>query len=293
MIPETAKDAGRRAIRGFGMATAGRRPFPDFLVIGAKRGGTTSLYYHLLDHPQVAPLFPRADRLPKANHTKGVHYFDSNYERGTRWYRSHFPSAEVRRKATTSAGAVVVTGEASPYYLFHPGVAARAAVLLPQVRLVAILRDPVQRTYSHWKERRRNGLEPLAFEDALAAEAERLGEAEQRLARDPGYRSYAHEHLSYAGQSEYAPALQRWLDRYPRERVLVLASEDYYRDPEATMGELVAHLGLRAVPLPSTKRWNAAAGDELSAATRSRLAARFAPSNAALERLTGRTFPWQ
>lgn len=272
------------------MATARWRPLPDFLIIGAKRGGTTSFYYDLLGHSRVCPLFPRPDHLPKADPTKGVHFFDQNFPRGERWYRAHLPSTRVRRRY--AGGAPVVVGEASPYYLFHPAAAGRAAALVPDAKIIAVLRDPVQRTHSHWKERRRNGAEDLDFAAALAVEDSRIGDAEQRLLDDPRAYSYAHEQLSYARQSEYARTLRRWYDHFPRQRILVLSSEEYYADPATALATTHRFLGLPAErPAPGQVR-NAAAGAAIDPDVAAQLRDRFAPGHRELEALTGRTFPW-
>lgn len=283
---------GRDAVRAYGKATAAARPDPEFLVIGAKRGGSTSLYFDLLAHPQMVPLFPRPELLPKGDATKGIRYFDVNYDRGDRWYRSHLPSRRARARQQRRAGAPVVTGEASPYYLFHPLAAERAAGLVPAARIVALLRDPVERTYSHWKERRRSGREELSFVDALAAEDDRMADAEQRLQRDPGAYSYAHEHQSYAHQSEYAGPLGRWFERYP-DRVLVMSSEDYYRAPDEVLARTADFLGIGPPPRVPAQVRNAAPGDALDPAVAARLAARFAPFNERLTQLTGQQFPWR
>lgn len=285
--------AGRSMITGYGMATAARRPLPDFLIIGAKRGGTTSLYFDLLSHPQVCPLFPAPQRLPKAAPTKGIHYFDQNYWRGDRWYRAHLPSAWVRRRH--DGGAAVIVGEASPYYLFHPGAAARAASTMPAAKIIVMLRDPVQRTYSQWKERRRNDAEPLDFAAALAAEDTRIaaeGATEERLRADPKFYSYAHEQLSYARQSEYGPALERWYAEFPPEQILPIASEDYYGDPKAVLTTVQRFLGVAPRDLGSGEVLNSAAGAALDPAVAEQLAARFAESNATVRALTGRAYAW-
>lgn len=289
---ELVISAGRAAIRAYGEATARWRPNPDFLVIGAKRGGSTSFYFDLLQHAQLCPLFPRPDRLPKAAATKGIHYFDSNYWRGERWYRSHLPSSVERRRQERRVGAPVIAGEASPYYMFHPAAADRAAHLLPQVKILAVLRDPVLRTYSHWKERRRSDAEPLGFPEALAAEEGRIAGEEQRLRSDPSYLSYAYENYSYLRQSEYVTALERWYARYPAERILVLASEDYYRDPQHELDRALEFLGLGRQSIASGEVRNAAAGESLDPELRRSLARHFAPFNERLEKLTGRTFDW-
>ena len=249
-------------------------------------------YFDLLAHPNVCPLFPRPNLLPKAEATKGIHYFDVNYRRGERWYRSYLPSRFVRARQAAKVGAPVVTGEGSPYYLFHPAAPGRAAALIPEVKLILVLRDPVQRTYSHWKERRRNGLEELDFVDALAAEDDRVGEADQRLLADPSYYSYAHEHMSYARQSEYDVALRRWLEHYGRERFLVLPAEDYYKDPRASLGRASDFLGLPRAQAGTGEIRNSAPGSSIDPAVGNRLAARFAEHNQALEQLTGERFDW-
>lgn len=287
--------AGRAAIRRYGMSTAALRPGPDFLLIGAKRGGSTSLYYTLLAHPQIMALFPSARLLPKANHTKGVHYFDTNYGRGQAWYRSHFPSAAARRAARHRAGGRVVAGEGSPYYLFHPLAAERAARDVPGTRILVILRDPVERAFSHYRERRRQDAEPLAtFEDALAAEPDRLAGERERIESRPGHRSYAHEQQSYRAQGEYATHLRRWLGFFPADRVHIMIAEDFYADQQRTLDEAAVFLGLRAAPLPAEalRVWNAAPSQSLKPATRRRLAGHYAPFNADLETLLGRSLPW-
>ncbi|MEY2848674.1 MAG: hypothetical protein RI885_1339 [Actinomycetota bacterium] len=286
------KRAGSGAFRVLGSLTADLRPDPDFLLIGTKRGGTTSLYYDLLKQPQVITLFPSARLLPKANETKGIHFFDSNWDRGERWYRSYLPSRWARRRATSRLGRRVIVGEASPYYLFHPLAAERAHATVPDAKIIVLLRDPVMRTYSHWKERRRNSAEPLGFADALDAEQSRLSGEEERLRTDPGYYSYAHEQQSYAGQSRYASALGRWVDLFGIESILVLPSEEYYAQPAVTLRRISEFLGIDYVDVSVGEHRNAATGDDLDPEMRSRLSALFAADNAELERMIGRSLPW-
>jgi hypothetical protein len=149
------------------------------------------------------------------------------------------------------------------------------------------------RTYSHWKERRRGGFEELDFAEALAAEDSRVGDVEERLRREAGFHSYAHEQQSYARQSEYAPALERWVAHYPREQFLIVSSEDYYATPQATLAEAQRFLGLPVRTLASGEVRNAAAGESIAPDVAERLAARFAPHNAALAEMTGQTFAWR
>jgi hypothetical protein len=292
-LDQAVRRAGSRAFRLLGAATARYRPDPDFLLIGAKRGGTTSLYYDILTMRGVLTLFPSARWLPKANETKGTHFFDTNYFRGEAWYRSYLPTHWARQRGADAAGGRVVVGEASPYYLFHPLAAERAAATVPDVKLIAILRDPVMRTYSHWKERRRNNAESLAFPDAIAAEEVRLAGEEERLRSDPQYYSYPHEQQSYIAQSRYARALRPWVQRFGRERLLVLISEEYHADPGAGLAQVADFLGIERPPVTMGRHLNAASGADLDPALRTELRALFDPDVRELEDLLGRRLPWR
>jgi hypothetical protein len=106
---------------------------PDFLIIGTMKGGTTSLYHYLLTHPQIA-----------AATRKEVHFFDKNFHRGIAWYRTQFPSLIQCDMAETRQGQRVITGEATPNYLFHPHAPARAALVVPKAKLI-VLHDGQQR----------------------------------------------------------------------------------------------------------------------------------------------------
>ena len=291
-MPNFVKNVGSDAFRILGSATARFRPDPDFLLIGTKRGGTTSLYYDILKLPQVITLFPSARYLPKANETKGIHFFDSNYWRGERWFRSYLPTDSTRRRAERSLGARVVVGEASPYYLFHPLAAERAAQMVPDAKLIVLLRDPVMRTYSHWKERRRSNAESLDFDAALVAEEARLTGEEERLRADPKYYSYAHEQQSYVAQSRYIHSLKRWVEQFGLDRILVIASEEYYADPVLTTSKIAHFLGLNPETVAAGEHRNAAQGDSIDPEIEARLALLFAEDNASLERLIGRSLPW-
>jgi hypothetical protein len=287
---------GRRvlksAVRSAGTATSSLRPLPDFLVIGTKRGGTTSFYFDLIEHPSIMRLFPPPIAGLKRDATKGVHYFDSNFVRGESWYRSYMPTRLSRDLRSRRTGVTSLVGEASPYYLFHPDAARRAHATVPDARLVVLLRDPAMRTYSHWKERRRGNAEDLDFLAALEAEPARLAGERERLLTEPGYVSYPWEQQSYATQSRYAESLRPWVDLYGRDRLLVLASEDYYADPVRVLGDVDEFLGLPRRAASTGAIRNAAPGQGLPDDLRERLATEFADDIAALSALVGRTFPW-
>ena len=274
----------KRSLRLYGELTSGLRGLPDFMIVGAKRGGTTSLYNYLLEHPGVLPLFPARQ------HIKGAHFLASNFHRGTRWYRSHFPTAAYRR--LRGRGGPVAVGEASPYYLFHPLAAERAASLVPDTKVIVLLRDPVERAFSHYKERVRHGAEPLSFEAALEREPERLAGEAERIVREPGYSSFAHEHHSYVAQGRYLDMLPAWLEHFERERILIMPSEDLYANPQATVDRVTAFLGLPGWRLRSRTRHNYHPAADMRLETRQHLRALFAPHDRDLADLLGMRLDW-
>ncbi|WP_432478375.1 sulfotransferase domain-containing protein [Nocardioides sp. GXQ0305] len=212
--------------------TAGLRALPDFLVIGTMRGGSSSLFRWLCAHPDVArPL------------RKEIEYFNVHHDRGEGWYRQHFP-LRARGALGRARHHPLQTFEATPCYLFHPEVPRRAAALLPDARLVALLRDPVERAYSHYRHMRQLGFEKLSFPEAVAAEESRLAPELEHMRQDPGYFSRIHARFSYVSRGRYAEQLERWLAHYPRSQLLVVESRDLYTSPAECLTGITRFLGL-------------------------------------------------
>jgi sulfotransferase family protein len=261
---------GKRGLEGYLAWTASLRMRPDFLLIGAQRSGTTSLYRYLAEHPSMAPALV----------SKGVHYFSTSYGQGRSWYRGHFPTIAYRDLHRAVRRTPLVTGEASPYYLFHPLAPERVALELPDVRLIALLRDPVSRAYSQFQHEREGGFEPLTtFEEAIDAEPERLAGEEERIVSDPTYQSFPHQHFTYLSRGRYAEQLRRWWAHVPRERMLVLRAEDLFGDLEGTHARVLEFLGLPPRGVQRQTAYNATRSDPMATATKERLRAIFAPSN--------------
>jgi hypothetical protein len=227
---------------------------PEFLIIGAQRCGTTSLYRYLAAHPSV-----------RTASGKELQFLSLHHRRGRRWYRGHFPSRPPG----------VQSFEASPYYLFDPDVPARAAELLPDARFVALLRDPVERAYSHYLHSRAYGVEPLSFADALDAEPARLAAGGHSARR----------RYSYVARGRYAEQLERWFARVPRERVLVLRTERLSADYPRVLDFLGLEPHTPDLTTRHTRRADPAGETQLTPELRARLAAEFAPHEAALAAL--------
>jgi hypothetical protein len=253
---------------------------PDFLVIGTQKGGTTSFYRLLTRHPRV-----------RAATTKEVHYFDVHFAKGIDWYASHFPAANDGAGRT-------LTGEASPYYLYHPHAARRASQALPDVKLIALLRDPVDRAYSDYNHKRREGREPLSFEEAVAAEKDRIAGEREKMLADESYQSVNYRRYSYLSRGIYADQIEEWNRYFARDQMLVIKSEDFFSDPLSTLATSLSFLDLpRWEPPDQDLAGNPDVRHEGSYGTmdpkvRRRLEAHFEPHNRRLYDHLGTDFGW-
>jgi hypothetical protein len=279
--PGVESGASVRFRRGAAAALAPMRPLlhrgtplePGFLVIGTKRGGSTSVYHWIASHPQVAPCRTQ----------KGTHFFDVNYLRGEKWYRSAFPSA---------SGEWTTTGEGSPYYMFHPLALERIARHLPSVRLIAVLRDPVARAWSHYQYEVSHAREPLPFMAALDAERERVDGEEEKIVADPRYVSDEHRHHAYLQRGHYFEQLSDVYRYFPPDQLLVLQSEALFARPVEQLSRVWDFLGLRQVVLEDLTPMKQGRGRTIPAEAVSRLEEYYQPHNDKLYAMPAVDFRW-
>ena len=280
-VPRPLQRLGRLAYRQVTTATASLRLEPGFIMIGAQRCGTTSLFRALAAHPQVVrPPF-----------RKGINYFDLNYYRTADWYRGHFSVAAIARRAAARYGGPVAF-EASGYYMYHPFALERLAQDLPGVRLIAMLRDPVERAFSAYKHESARGYEPESFERALELEDRRLAGEIDRMRDDPAYESFSHRHHSYLHRGRYAEQLERAFAHFPRSQVHVIDSEAYFSQPAQEYQRLLTFLGLCPFEPASFGRYNSRPGQAMTPATRDMLSEYYAPHDERLAGLLGRPLHW-
>lgn len=207
---------------------------PDFLVIGAQKAGTTSMIRALRTHP----------RIDSAEFGE-LQYFTFRYTKGPAWYRLHFPLEAVQQRHRERHGWAPLAGEKSPQYLWHPRVPARAAALVPDAKLIALLREPVSRAVSQWHMNRRGGAEPLDLSEGLRLEAERTGPQLDLIRADViEERHSMAARYSYAQRGLYAEQIDRWLEHFPREQLLILKAEDLFTEPATAYGRVFEFLGL-------------------------------------------------
>lgn len=281
-IPAPLHGAARAGYQWIGTHSAGVRALPDFVVVGGQRCGTTSLFKNLADHPQV--LRPGIE--------KGIDYFTLHSAESLDWYRSHFPVQALATARTRRWGAPAVF-EACTYYMFHPQAIERMAAVMPDVKVVAMLRDPVERAFSAYKHELARGFETETdFERALDLEDERLVGEEERMAANPRYLSHAHRHHAYRHRGQYAEQIERIYQHYPREQVLVCDSESYFSRPEEEYGRITRFLGLTDWMPPRFDRHNARPSSPMPGSSRERLTEHYRAHDERLPDLLGRRPGW-
>ncbi len=245
----------------------------DFIIIGAQKSGTTSLYNYLIQHPQVVPA-----------RTKEVHYFDLNFDKGISWYQEQFHPCDRQNK--------LITGEASPYYIFHPLVAKRVQQTLPKVKIIILLRNPVERAISHYYHEVRLGVEEKGIEEAIASEPTRLAGETEKILENPNYYSFNHQHYTYLSRGKYLDQIKNWLNHFPKQQILILKSEDLYNHPPTILNQVCNFLEIPPYQLPDYGKYNAGEYPPIDPAMYQQLTTYFQPHNQNLENYLNRNFNW-
>lgn len=274
--------AARKLIHAAAPLTSPLRMRPDFLIVGGQRCGTTSMFKTLAQHPAVARPFI----------FKGIHYFDMNYDKSFAWYRGHFP-LQITSRLRRIGRPTPITGESSPFYGFHPLAAERIQKDLKDVRLIMLLRDPVERAYSAHSHERARGFETESFEDAIALEEERTSGERERMIADPSYVSYHLQHHAYMARGRYIEQIEEIEAAVGPGRLHVLDSHEFFTQPEATFAGVLDFLELPACSTIQYERHNARDRNPMDPALRERLLSTFDASDARLTEWWGRPVPWR
>jgi hypothetical protein len=271
----------------FYFATSPLRILPDFLIIGAMKSGTTSLFNYVCDHPWITPALK-----------KELFFFSNEnpFWRNTLWYRAHFPLIFERLRAN-KAGKKLLTGEATPGYLFHPYSAARVKQTVPQVKLIAVLRNPVDRAYAHYQNITRSDNENLSFEKGLEREREMYLDPNKRIEVENNNSANLHYLIySYLSRGIYIEQIERWLEFYSRDQMLILESRTLQNDTRHCLELVFNFLGIPSSNYSFPEQFpkhNAFSYPPMNPETRRELAEFFRPYNQRLYDLLGVDFGWE
>lgn len=233
----------------------------DFVVAGTQKGGTSALARFLRMHPQICMAS-----------TKELHFFDDD-----RLFASGEPDYEIYHAQFSPTPSARVLGEATPVYMYWKPAAARMRAYNPALKLIVILRNPIDRAWSHWKMTTRRGEESLDFSTAIRTEDERCREAAPAQ----------HRFYSYIDRGRYASQLRRLREFFPEEQILVLRNEELRADAQVVMDRVSGFLGVDPAPVRQRPLRSSEDGTAMSAADREFLAQAFSAELDALEEMLG------
>jgi len=248
-----------------------KRTSIDYLVIGVGKAGTTSLAYYLSQHPQIVN--PRK---------KELHFFTRNFEYGLDWYLAQFPPTSFRKEK-------FLTGEATPWYLGGIGVEERVFHSFPNIKLIAILRNPIDRAISHYYMHLKVGLEHRSLEKAIADEIAILRDTENLL--EVGETYWRTEH-GYLWSSLYLPFLERWMSLFHKDQFLIINSKDLYTMPSETLAKVFKFLNVNDFELVGYPKVNSGSYSQANHHSRKILFDFFHVHNQKLEDYLGMKFGW-
>lgn len=263
VIPEWSKRFAFRLLR----LTSCFRSLPDYCIIGAQKSGTTSLYSYLALHSEVRP-----------SHVKEINYYNKYYSEGISWYRAHFPVGPMRRSRRQ-----FLTGEASTMYLYDERVPPRLYADLPEIKLLVVLRNPVDRAISHYHHRVRSGRESRSLEAALEAALERFCRGDLESGSETDYLLFGC----------YGRHLRCWLNSFPEEQFLVMQAESFFGDPSAQFRKVSNFLGICYMDPEAQRIFNSGSYEASELPIKKELVKFFEPHNRDLYSMPIVNFGWE
>ena len=265
--------------------TSRLRQLPDFIIIGAGRAGTTALYSYLIQHPLIA-----AASTDNNESVADLHFFEYIISNNIQWYKSHFPILFSKSNKHKNS---FITGEYTSTYMYHPDVPKRIFNLLPKIKLIVILRNPIDKAYSTYQQQFRFGEYTTSFEDAINAEFRRID-----LNKDfPELNSNNYDFENFVAQNiirhgVYADYLETWLKIFDRKQILILNSDDLKKSTKETLRRVFNFLNVSNYDIKDTSQVNVGKYPTINKITRKKLIEFFKPHNQRLNKLLDTEFNW-
>ncbi|MDC0170587.1 sulfotransferase [Candidatus Nitrosopelagicus sp.] len=273
MIPKKISPIFHRFLkRGWSGITASSRVLPNFIIAGTVRSGTTSLYNYTCNHPSI---------LPAAYDEIG--FFDSNFQLGTMWYQSMFPTKKQMESVQEKTN-FCLTGEDTPFYFWNKDAIKRISELIPNCKIIMIFRNPVDRAYSNYQLGKRENKEDLSFEKTIEIEKQIINKGTKNLDFS--------EPRTYLIKSLYSIQLKNWLTSFSKDQLYFLSTEQLSSKPNETMSGIFNFLGLPGHTLSEFKKEKKAIYPEMNISTRNDLLKFFKSYNNELFSLIGKNFSW-
>jgi len=258
--------------------TSGSRVLPSFFVIGGVRCGTTSLYHYLGQHNCI-----------KSAAYDELGYFDDNFHLGLNWYRSLFTTKSIQKEVESNYGKFL-TFDVTPFYIYNPLVVDRISKFSPEVKIIASLRNPIDRAYSNFNDRiQREGDVKTTFEEIVQNEIEFV---EENIDNENDEFLVNTFYESLLARGLYAKQLEYWLKRIPKENICIISSEDLQSNTDNTLSEIFEFLDIPKQKIQDTTRQNKIEYPKMDVTTREILNEFFKPYNEKLFGLLGKRFSW-
>lgn len=260
--------------------TANSRIFPNFIIIGEAKCGTTSLYNYMIQHPNI-----------KSALNKEINYFNWYYKKSINWYKGHFPTT-LEKKIKRKKKVLFLTGEASPLYLFNSEVPKRIFDLIPEVKIIICLRNPVNRAYSHYNDLGvRLGNEKRTFDEAVKVEIESIKNMDS-LVENSKY-GFEDRLYQYVSRGIYLEHLKIWMKTFPKKQFFIVKTEELNKTPEIVLDNIFEFLSLSKFDKINIKeRYNVSKYKPMNESTRNLLNEFFKIHNQHLEEYLKIKFGW-
>ncbi len=258
--------------RGVAGITSSSRVLPDFIIIGTVRSGTTSLYYNICEHPSVLP----------ADYDE-IGFFDSNYELGLEWYRSMFPTQKQMKELEQNSG-LAITGEDTPFYFWKKEVVERISEILPNVKLIGIFRNPIDRAYSNYNLGIRKNTEKMTFVEAI--------DEEEDFLKNHSFREAVERKRSYISKGMYSKQMKLWLEIFSKKQIHILSTEEMKKDPQSTLEKVFKFLEISDYTIKSPQKEKVETYEKMSLEVRERLSEFYKPYNEEFFQIIGKRFDW-
>ena len=255
---------------------------PDFFIGGIQKGGTTSLYHAITQHPQVIP-----------GKNKEVFYYGTTpvYQKGLNYYKSFFASVFYKKLAELKSGKPMLCVDASTNTFDSKEAPARILRDNPRAKMIFILRNPTERAYSHYKMAKKRGWDLADFETALSMEEQRIEEGSTHRLSNKQH-NYAYQRLGYKARGVYVDHLKHWLTDFPNEQLLITSSELFFADPANVFNTLCKFLEIDTNVNVKFEKMNEGTNEKMDPKIKLYLDDYFKPHNEALFQLLNRRFDW-
>ena len=259
--------------RGISGITASNRVLPNFIIVGTVRSGTTSLYYNICEHPSV---------LEAAYDEIG--FFDSNYHLGIDWYRSMFPTKKEMEKIKRDTG-FAITGEDTPFYFWKKEAIERISEMIPDIKIISIFRNPIDRAFSNYNLGIRLKTEELSFEESIEEELDYI--------KRNGFRNTVDRKRSYISKGLYEEQIKLWFNIFPKEQIHILSTEDMHRNPEKELQKIFKFLEISEYQIKNPQKQKSVKYEKMNDRTRERLLEYYKPFNEKFFKIINKRFDWE